>query len=199
MSTKRDRRNQCRSWQITTGSRGVRRSLWWPRVGLVFFLLLYGCAAQSSRTTAAPPDALEAAYRAGLHTALRGYQEEMLDHDFPYTNWNPPLVQRVWIPARITGGVFIPGHMEDVIITPGAWKREFSAPLSTQQSPSQTRPFTRDRVVGSADRPLSAAGVDGVAAPSRVPVVPRSTTRTSRSGQGWIALPPPGAHWGITP
>ena len=68
-----------------------------------------------------------------MDAALRGYQEQMLDNDFPYRNWSPPLVQRLWVPPRITGGVFIPGHMDDVIVKPGAWKREFSAPLSTHQ------------------------------------------------------------------
>ena len=147
--------------------------------------------------TPAETDALQAAYRAGLQTALRGYQEQMLDHDFPYTNWSPPLVQRLWVPARITGGVFIPGHMEEVIVKPGAWKREFSAPLSTHQPTSQTRPYTRERPVGSADRPRSAAaGEDRVPSPSRVPAVPR---RPATTGAGWAELPPPGDQWGATP
>ena len=164
-------------------------------------VMLSGCAARPSRITPADTDALQAAYRAGLQTALRGYQEQMLDNDFPYTNWSPPLVQRLWMPARITSGVFIPGHMEDVIVKPGAWKREFSAPLSTHQSASQTRPYTHDRPVGSADRPRSATAIeDGVSSPSRVPAVPhRSAGPATSTGPGWAELPPPGAQWGATP
>jgi hypothetical protein len=125
----------------------------------------------------------------------------MLDNDFPYTNWSPPLVQRLWMPARITNGVFIPGHMEDVIITPGAWKREFSAPLSTNQSASQTRPYTHDRPIGSADRSRSLdAEADALSARGRVPANPRRAARPATStGSAWAELPMPGAHWGVRP
>jgi len=92
----------------------------WRVLCLLTLVIVTGCAARSAPLSATDTEAVSAAYRAGLQTALRGYQEEMLDHDFPYTNWNPPLVQRLWIPARITGGVFIAGHMEDVIVKPGA-------------------------------------------------------------------------------
>ena len=196
--------------QRTQDRRGSSRSTAWPASAVAhvqvavamscssrLLMMLSGCTARSSRMTSAEPDALQAAYRAGLQTALRGYQEQMLDNDFPYTNWSPPLVQRLWVPARITGGVFIPGHMEEVIVKPGAWKREFSAPLSTHQPMSQTRPYTRERPVGSADRPRSAAaGEDRVPSPSRVPAVPR---RPATTGAGWAELPPPGDHWGATP
>ena len=172
----------------------------WRFLCLLSLVLVTGCAARSSPMSATDTEAVSAAYRAGLQTALRGYQEEMLDHDFPYTNWNPPLVQRLWIPARITGGVFIAGHMEDVIVKPGAWKREFSAPLSTHQSASQTRLYTHDRPIGSADRPRDAAEADAVPSPSRVPLVPRHSTRpTPSTGSAWAELPTPGAKWGVTP
>jgi len=109
-------------------------------------------------------------------------------------------VQRLWIPARITGGVFIPGHMEDVIVKPGAWKREFSAPLSTHQSASQTRPYTHDRPVGSADRPRAGADADAMPSPSHVPVIPQPSTKpTLPTGSAWAELPRPSAHWGVTP
>ena len=177
------------------------RSSSWLFLRLCMFVLLSGCTARSPQSTPTDTDALQAAYRAGLQTALRGYQEQMLDHDFPYTNWSPPLVQRLWMPARITNGVFIPGHMEDVIITPGAWKREFSAPLSTHQSTSQTRPYTHDRPIGSADRARSLdAEADAVVSPARVPAVPRSATRaTTPTKPDWAELPAPGVRWGVSP
>ena len=167
------------------------------RIGMV--VMLSACTARSPQTTSSETEALQAAYRAGLQTALRGYQEQMLDHDFPYTNWSPPLVQRVWMPARITNGVFIPGHMEDVIITPGAWKREFSAPLSTHRSASQTRLYSHDRPVGSADQGRSTdAEADHMVSRSRVPSVPRSAPKTT-SPPTWAELPRPGTQWGVTP
>ena len=163
-------------------------------------MLLSGCAVRAPQPTPTESEALQAAYRAGLQTALRGYQEQMLDNDFPYTNWSPPLVQRLWMPARITNGVFIPGHMEDVIITPGAWKREFSAPLSTHQSASQTRSYTHDRPVGTADRaPSLNAEADAVSSRVRVPANLRRAARPPTStGSAWAELPMPGAQWGAT-
>jgi len=175
-------------------------STWrWSLMFISMVALLCACSARSPQTTSTETDALQAAYRAGLQTALRGYQEQMLDHDFPYTNWNPPLVQRLWMPARITNGVFIPGHMEDVIITPGAWKREFSAPLSTHQSTSQTRLYSHDRPVGSADQVRSTdAEADHSVSRSRVPSVPRGAPNTTPPPT-WAELPRPGAQWGVRP
>ena len=173
----------------------------WLFLCLSTLAMLTGCMARPAQTTPTETDALQAAYRAGLQTALRGYQEQMLDNDFPYTNWSPPLIQRLWVPARITGGVFIAGHMEDVIIKPGAWKREFSAPLSMHQSASQTRPYTHDRPIGSADRPRSmAAEAEAVRSPARVPAVPRGApTSMTPPPPTWAELPTPGAQWRVTP
>lgn len=173
----------------------------WLFLCLCLCVTLSGCAARVPQPTSTDSETVQAAYHAGLQTALRGYQEQMLDNDFPYTNWSPPLVQRLWMPARITNGVFIPGHMEDVIITPGAWKREFSAPLSTHQSASQTRPYTHDQPVGSADRARSLdAEADAVSARARVPANPRRTARPSTSTEStWAELPMPGAQWRVMP
>ena len=202
MSTDHGIQDHRESSPPTAGPSSSSHSWWgWLCVCIPVFMILGGCTARPTQMTPVETDALQAAYRAGLQTALRGYQEQMLDNDFPYTNWSPPLVQRLWVPARITGGVFIPGHMEEVIVKPGAWKREFSAPLSTHQPMSQTRPYTRERPVGSADRPRSAAAAeDSVPSPSRVPAVPRSrTARTASTGAGWAELPAPGDQWGATP
>ncbi len=145
-----------------------------------------------------PADTYDEAYRAGMEAALRAYQEQYLDNDFPYTNWSPPLVQRVWMPPQIVGGVFIPGHMDDVIIKPGAWKREFAAPLSSHQPLSHTRPYTHDHTVGWADRPSLAPAPDTTAqepvrerqGPDRWPAPPGTA-----GARAWAGLPPPDAAW----
>lgn len=126
--------------------------------GLLLCLILSGvwsgCTpARTPPSTGAPADAYEQAYRAGMQAALTAYQEQYLENDFPYHNWSVPLVQRVWVPATIQHGVFIPGHMEEVIIKPGAWRREFAVPLSSHQPASDTRSYTRDHRLGWADRP----------------------------------------------
>ena len=126
--------------------------------GLLLCLILTavwsGCtAARTPSPNVSSADTYEQAYRAGMQAALTAYQEQYLENDFPYHNWSAPLVQRVWVPPTIQHGVFIPGHMEEVIIKPGAWKREFAAPLSNHQPSRDTRPYTRDHRLGWADRP----------------------------------------------
>lgn len=120
----------------------------------IFATVWSGCTqARPPRPIVPPADVYEQAYRAGMQAALSAYQEQYLENDFPYHNWSAPLVQRVWVPPTIQHGLFIPGHMEEVIIKPGAWKREFAAPLSSHQPSSDTRPYTRDHRLGWADRP----------------------------------------------
>ncbi len=181
----------------TNGGTGTYWGLSGNVVLSVLLVLLSGCTATRPLDATPVPEALQAAYRAGMEAALRGYQEQMLDNDFPYRNWSPPLVQRLWVPPRMTGGVFIPGHMDDVIIKPGAWKREFSAPLSTHQPLSQTRPYTRERVVGAADRPQShRSAAERATSSLRVPPAPRVATRPPQAPEtGWAELPAPGDHW----
>ena len=181
---------------------------WWCRIMMsyrlrgaalvsVILFLCSGCTAAQPRIEIPETEAVQAAYRAGMEAALRGYQEQTVDNDFPYRNWSPPLVQRLWVPPRITGGVFIPGHMEEVIVKPGAWKREFSAPLSAHQSLSDTRPYTHDRTTEAFDRwPADGSADARVSAPSRVPPAPRvHPTPRPGSTADWAELPPPGRQW----
>lgn len=163
----------------------------------VLLFLCSGCMAARPRIEIPETEAVQAAYRAGMEAALRGYQEQTLDNDFPYRNWSLPLVQRLWVPPRITGGVFVPGHMEEVIVKPGAWKREFSAPLSSHQSLSDTRPYTHDRAVGTSDRWPADGDTDAsVRPPSRVPPAPRvHPPLRPGTATGWAELPPPGRQW----
>ncbi|NOT56766.1 MAG: hypothetical protein HOP18_19375 [Deltaproteobacteria bacterium] len=182
---------------VPTKDGAVTHWVWSGTVILTVLLwLLSGCTATRPAEATPDPEALHAAYRAGLEAALRGYQEQLLDNDFPYYNWSPPLVQRLWVPPRITGGVFIPGHMDDVIVKPGAWKREFSAPLSTHQPLSQTRTYTRERVVGAADRPRSAPSADRATASLPVPPAPRTSMSHPHTPEtDWAELPAPGEQW----
>ena len=120
-------------------------------------------------------DPVAAAFRAGMETGLSAYAEHYLDNDFPYYNWSTPLVQRTWIPPRITGGVFYPGHMAEVLITPGAWKREYAAPISSHRGVSAQRRSPHERPVGEIEGdgppdgpfPFARSGVATPLQPSR--------------------------------
>lgn len=170
--------------------------------GVMLLVMLCGCAStrqkQSGSLDLSSADHYEEAYRAGMEAALRGYQEHYLDNDFPYANWSPPLVQRTWIPPRIVGGVFIPGHMDDVIIKPGAWKREFAAPLSTYRPLSHTRPYAHDRAVGWADRRnqvVTPEDTETERSRARRASPSRGASSTEERPDDWAVLPPPDAAW----
>jgi hypothetical protein len=171
--------------------------------GVVLLVTLCGCASTVQKQGQSTPslsaaDRYEEAYRAGMEAALRGYQEHYLDNDFPYANWSPPLVQRTWIPPRIVGGVFIPGHMDDVIIKPGAWKREFAAPLTTHRPLSYTRPYAHDRAVGWADRRnqvVTPEDTETERSRARRASPSRAAPSTEEKPGDWAVLPPPEATW----
>jgi len=137
--------------------------------------VLTGCATSRSTSRAlasgasdayeqSSADPIAAAFRAGMEAGLNAYAEHYLDNDFPYYNWSTPLVQRTWMPPRITGGVFYPGHMAEVLITPGAWKREYAAPISSRRGVSAQRQYLRERPAGDfeddgpPDGPFPSAG-----------------------------------------
>lgn len=74
----------------------------------------------------------ENGFREGIRKAIEISTKEKKDK--PYYNWQSPMVQEVWIPPSITGGVFIPGHNEYVIILPGKWREDYSYPLHSNDS-----------------------------------------------------------------
>ena len=121
--------------------------------------LLTGCASTrtGSRSVASDSggpnaaDPIATAFRAGMHAGLNAYAEHYLDNDFPYYNWHSPLVQRTWMPPIITGGILYPGHMADIVTLPGAWKREYAAPISSRRGVSDQRQFLRERPTGDAE------------------------------------------------
>ena len=180
-----------RSWPHLRSGQGVR---------LLFVLLtfLLGCA-PPLRMLEYPPsleDVRQEAFRAGVQAALRAYDEHYLDNDFPYYNWNAPQVQRVWIPPRIEGGVFIPGHTDYVTLKPGAWKREFAAPLSSHRGLSDERPVVRDHPVGWADE--DSARLSSPASRVRIehdPLHGDAANRTELQTRPWAELPPPDPRW----
>ncbi len=175
--------------------------LWFVCIGVCIFT---GCASTRSASRVAPPNApdadeqsprdpIAAAFRAGMEAGLNAYAEHYLDNDFPYYNWSTPLVQRTWMPPRITGGVFYPGHMAEVLITPGAWKREYAAPLSSRRGVSEQRQYLRERPAGALeddgppDGPFPFAGSGGA-----TPLRPsRYSTSTVPAEAPVSSLPPP--------
>jgi len=52
-------------------------------IGVILFLCS-GCTAAQPRIEIPETEAVQAAYRAGMEAALRGYQEQTVDNDFPY-------------------------------------------------------------------------------------------------------------------
>ncbi len=84
-----------------------------------------------------------------LATIARAYQEGVRDGaarlgadregDLP-TAWRAPVVQEVWMPARIVGGIFIPAHREWVVIHPADWMPEGDrAQAATPSRPTPRR------------------------------------------------------------
>lgn len=118
---------------------------------VVAILLLGGCAswfnASDSRAPEAPAQeavkpASEAevyrkAYEAGVRDTLQEYKQRMRARE-QYV-FEPPVMQEVWVPARIVGGTFYPAHYEKVIVKPGRWVEEngLPAPESTGRGSRQ--------------------------------------------------------------
>ncbi len=176
---------------------------WYHHGFAVLALVSLGACTPAMRLPVAPPtevDVRAAAFQAGVRAALESYASQYLDNDFPYYNWQAPLVQQTWIPPQIRGGVLIPGHMEYVTITPGAYKREFAAPLTSQHSLMDQRPYVRDHPLGWAEptptTPRVGTPVPSFASPPAAAGPPAAGASAGvESGRPWAALPPPGARW----
>ena len=169
-------------------------------------LLVLGVLAACTPTTHIPvaspteADVQTAAFQAGVRAALESYATQYLDNDFPYYNWHAPLVQQTWIPPQISGGVLIPGHLEYLTIKPGAYKREFAAPLSSQRSLMDQRSYVREHPLGWAEPapppPRGGAPVSSRASPPAATGPPvAGASEGVKSGRPWAALPPPSARW----
>src|SRR5262245_34240756 len=127
----------------------------WPQyvIAILVLMTLAACT-PPTRTPVAPPTTVDIraeAFQAGVRATLESYATQYLDNDFPYYDWHAPLVQQPWIPSQISGGVLIPGHLEYVTITPGAYKRAFAAPLTSQRPLMDQRPYVREHPLGWAE------------------------------------------------
>ena len=98
----------------------IRRSAW-PGA-LVLGATLTGCAGlESGRGPAPDPAQLARAYQDGVRDALAQLSRE--HGPDAGSVWTPPVVQEVWIPARLVDAVLIPAHREWVVIHPAEWAR----------------------------------------------------------------------------
>ena len=90
--------------------------------GIVAAATLTGCAGlEGSRLPDLNARAIAQAYRDGVRAgAARVAAERAADLE---TGWEAPIVQEVWIPARVVDGVVIPAHREWVVIHPAGWRR----------------------------------------------------------------------------
>ena len=80
--------------------------------------------------------AIARAYRDGVRDgAARLVTEREAELGDP---WVPPLVQEVWMPARVVAGVLIPAHREWVVIHPAEWRR--SPRSGADANPTAPRP-----------------------------------------------------------
>jgi hypothetical protein len=91
--------------------------------GVIVGIGVSGCAAVGNRTRATDPAVIARAYKSGVRDAMAQLAAETGSD--PRVIWVAPVVQEVWVPPRITHGVFIPGHREWVVIHPAEWHRQF--------------------------------------------------------------------------
>lgn len=103
-------------------------------------LLLGGCAswfntskpdaqespAQDAAKPASESEVYRKAYEAGVRDTLQEYKQRMRARE-EYV-FEPPVMQEVWVPARIVGGTFYPAHYEKVLVRPGRWVEENGVP-----------------------------------------------------------------------
>jgi hypothetical protein len=90
-----------------------------------FLVLLAGCSTFSRKEKT-----FEAGYRLGVKENVEDFAQSFYGNDFPYFYWVSSVVQNVRIPAHIANGVFIPEHIEPVVIEPAKWRKEFSYPIN---------------------------------------------------------------------
>jgi len=89
---------------------------------LVAAVTVTGCAGlQGSHTPKAHARAIAHAYQDGVRD---GAARLVADRESELgTGWEAPIVQEIWLPARVVDGVVIPAHREWVVIHPATWRR----------------------------------------------------------------------------
>ena len=94
-------------------------------------LFLSGCTTTRPRTDMLSQDSYALGYRQGVQENINKFAENFIGNDFPYYYWQAPLIQRVYMPARVQGGCFIPAHYEYVILDPAEWRETYGYPISS--------------------------------------------------------------------
>ncbi len=177
------------------------RRHWLPYVVVLLMLMTLAACTPAPRAPVMPPMAADVraeAFQAGVRATLESYATQYLDNDFPYYYWHAPLVQQTWIPPQISGGVLIPGHLEYVTITPGAYARAFAAPLTSQRSLMDQRPAVREHPLGWAEpapTPRLGAPVSSRPSPAAAAGPAAGRSEGAPSERPWATLPPPGTRW----
>jgi hypothetical protein len=92
----------------------------WPAAAMLA-VTLTGCAGLDAGHGPGPA-ALARAYNHGVRDALA--QLSAARRPDLHHAWTAPVVQEVWVPARIVDAVFVPAHREWVVIHPAEWRRQ---------------------------------------------------------------------------
>ena len=110
-------------------SRGVRPLGLW----LIAVMAVTGCAGlDGPRRRDCDAGAIARAYEEGVRDgAARLAAEREAELADP---WMSPLVEEVWMPARVVGGVLIPAHREWVVIHPAGWRPAASRERDTSRA-----------------------------------------------------------------
>jgi hypothetical protein len=85
-------------------------------------LTLTGCAGlEGARLPDLHARVIARAYREGVRD---GAARLAAEHDIDLgTSSEAPMVQEVWMPARLVDGLVIPAHREWVVVHPSGWRR----------------------------------------------------------------------------
>jgi hypothetical protein len=97
-----------------------------------FVMLLAGCSTFNWKGKT-----FEEGFRLGVRENVEDFAQRFYGNDFPYFYWQSPVVQNVKIPAHIANGVFVPEHIEPVVIEPAKWRKEFSYPINCPKGKKQ--------------------------------------------------------------
>ena len=97
--------------------------------------------ATAQRYQASDPDFYKRAYEQGVRDTMNEYKDRMRARgDYVF---EPTVMQRVLIPARVIGNTFYPEHEESVIVKQGRWVQENNVPAPV--APSQASPESSER------------------------------------------------------
>ena len=108
---------------------------------LAVVVAVTGCTGlEGSRVPNLDARAIVRAYGEGVRDGAAGLATEREAE--PGDPWVAPVVQQVWMPARVVDGVLIPVHREWVVIHPAEWRRSPRSQIDASPTgrPSGERP-----------------------------------------------------------